>query len=150
MKWKFWKHCEHTYIFVRNLYGDQINQHHGMRSEWKCTKCGHIQYREDLHNITDKLCDELDKLCEKHYKNLYKNWCEEHSETLNKITKECRERAYQGYCYLDIVLIIDEETNDKNYYERWFSENGLKFDYNIDEHPLGLDKYVYHLRWYYK
>lgn len=40
--------CDHDYEFVRNFYGDQINQHDGMRSEWKCKKCGHTQYREYL------------------------------------------------------------------------------------------------------
>jgi len=148
MGWKFWKSCNHEYKFISNIYGDQINYYNGKRSIWKCKKCGKIEYRDELYHYN--LCDELDKLCEKHYKNLYKKWCEEHSETLNKITKDCKERAYQGYYSLDIELIIDEEKNDKTYYERWFSENGLKFDCNIDGHTFGLNKYVYHLRWYYK
>ena len=53
--------CKHKYEFIRNIYGDEINAHDGMRSEWRCTKCGHVQYREDYH-VTETLCDELDKL----------------------------------------------------------------------------------------
>lgn len=32
--------CKHEYEFVRNIYGDEINHSGGMRSLWKCPKCG--------------------------------------------------------------------------------------------------------------
>lgn len=32
--------CKHNYVFIRNLYGDEINLHNGKRSLWQCTRCG--------------------------------------------------------------------------------------------------------------
>ena len=41
--------CKHEYYFTRNIYGDEINYHNGNRSEWKCKKCGNLQWREQLY-----------------------------------------------------------------------------------------------------
>ena len=64
--------CKHKYEFIRNIYGDEINAHNGMRSEWRCIKCGCIQYRED-HHITATLRAELGKLYDNVYKDKYKS-----------------------------------------------------------------------------
>ena len=32
--------CKHEYVFVRMLYGDEINAHNGKRHEYRCKKCG--------------------------------------------------------------------------------------------------------------
>lgn len=32
--------CKHKYVFVRNIYGDEINLAGGNRSWWRCEKCG--------------------------------------------------------------------------------------------------------------
>ena len=37
--------CNHRYHPVRNLYGDEIRYRGWKRSEWKCGKCGKVQYR---------------------------------------------------------------------------------------------------------
>lgn len=143
--------CDHEYKFVRNLYGDQINQHDGARSVWECIKCGHIQYREDLH-ITGTLCEELDKLYDDYYKDVYKNWKEVHSETLNNMMSQMRTRAYQGECSIDIVLNIDERTNDKYHYEEWFDQQGLKYERECltKFEDVQVKQYQYHIRWKYK
>lgn len=46
--------CSHAagFEFVRNLYGDQINEWGGKRSVWRCRSCGRVQARDQLHNPT--------------------------------------------------------------------------------------------------
>jgi hypothetical protein len=40
---------KHNLVFVRNIYGDEINQISPLnkiyRSEWKCSSCGKIKYK---------------------------------------------------------------------------------------------------------
>lgn len=43
--------CKHNYVFVKNIYGDEIVYMGFKRSIWKCGKCGKT-----------KLSDYLDKL----------------------------------------------------------------------------------------
>ena len=53
--------------------------------------------------------------------------------------------------YLYKLVIAYEQTNDKNYYDRWFSENGLKTEYKIiSDKSNDFNQYSYHIRWYYK
>jgi len=44
--------AKHLLVFVRNIYGDEINQispkNRVYRSEWRCIKCGKIKYKQDL------------------------------------------------------------------------------------------------------
>lgn len=40
--------CKHDIKHSRNIYGDEINYRDGKRSEWKCSKCGYIVYKNDL------------------------------------------------------------------------------------------------------
>lgn len=46
---KFFKKlkCEHTYIHIRDIHGDEINRL-GARSVWKCLNCGKMKYRSSL------------------------------------------------------------------------------------------------------
>ena len=46
---KFFKKlkCEHIYIHIRDIYGDEVNRF-GARSVWKCLNCGKIEYRSSL------------------------------------------------------------------------------------------------------
>ena len=38
--------CIHRYdMFVRNIYGDEINLRGFRRSEWSCSKCGSRTFR---------------------------------------------------------------------------------------------------------
>lgn len=32
--------CKHDYVFIRRIYGDEINAHDGKRNEYRCKKCG--------------------------------------------------------------------------------------------------------------
>lgn len=32
--------CRHDFIYIRKLYGDEINLHDGKRNEYRCKKCG--------------------------------------------------------------------------------------------------------------
>ena len=41
--------CKHEYIFVRNIYGDEIIHRGFKRSEWKCDECGKIKLSDKLH-----------------------------------------------------------------------------------------------------
>lgn len=50
----FTKKCDkHELKFIRNIYGDEINQisppHKTYRSEWECVKCGKIKYKSYLN-----------------------------------------------------------------------------------------------------
>ncbi len=44
--------AKHNLVFVRNIYGDEINKisppNRTYRSEWKCTKCGKTKYKQYL------------------------------------------------------------------------------------------------------
>jgi hypothetical protein len=51
---KLWKrlHClleGHRDVWLRNIYGDEINHVGGRRSVWMCTFCGRVKYRRVLH-----------------------------------------------------------------------------------------------------
>lgn len=40
--------CDHKYVWVRNIYGDEINAAGGRRSWWRCEKCGKCVLRDHL------------------------------------------------------------------------------------------------------
>lgn len=144
--------CEHEYEFVRNIYGDEINACGGYRSIWKCKKCGKIEYRKNLQTVS--LLQRLDNLYDEYYHNKYEEWQTLKSNTLVVIANDMLEAAKRGECWYTIVLICDEDTNDKNYYEKWFTENNLKIDkielFNQKEKCSKLNQYKFHVRWKYK
>ena len=144
------KKCEHDYEFVRNIYGDEINWCEGYRSEWRCKKCGKIEYRKYLQTTT--ILDKLDKLYDEYYKNKYDEWCSLRSETLNHMLEVMIDNAKNGLCYADFVLFCEEKHNDKNYYEKWFDENKLKHESKLlgNEKCDECNKYEFHIRWQYK
>lgn len=42
--------CRHqSAAFMRNIHGDEINLCGGKRSVWRCTACGVITLRDELH-----------------------------------------------------------------------------------------------------
>ena len=43
--------CEHDWRWLRNLYGDAIEEYGGARSVWRCHRCGKFDYRGELHGI---------------------------------------------------------------------------------------------------
>lgn len=152
MKWIKSLFCEHEYEFVRNIYGDEINACEGYRSIWKCKKCGKIEYRKNLQTIS--LLQRLDNLYDEYYHNKYEEWQTLKSNTLDDIANDMLETAKRGECWYTIVLICDEDTNDKNYYEKWFTENNLKIEkielFNQKEKCSKLNQYKFHISWKYK
>ena len=152
MKWIKSLFCEHEYEFARNIYGDEINACGGYRSIWKCKKCGKIEYCKNLQTIS--LLQRLDNLYDEYYHNKYEEWQTLKSNTLDDIANDMLEAAKRGECWYTIVLICDEDTNDKNYYEKWFTENNLKIDkielFNQKEKCSKLNQYKFHIRWKYK
>ena len=152
MKWIKRLFCEHEYEFVRNIYGDEINACGEYRSIWKCKKCGKIEYRQNLQMVS--LLQRLDNLYDEYYHNKYEEWQTLKSNTLVVIANDMLEAAKRGECWYTIVLICDEDTNDKNYYEKWFTENNLKIEkielFNQKEKCSKLNQYKFHIRWKYK
>ena len=146
--WWF-KKCKHEYEFIRNIYGDEINQHDGKRSEWKCKKCGKIEYRYHLQTYTIK--EKLNKLYDEYYRNKYDKWCNNKSDILDDLNTKMIEDAKKGYCSTEFILICKEQDNDRNYYEKWFKENNLKVEIELDqkEKCLELNRYKFYVRWRY-
>lgn len=64
-----------------------------------------------------------------------------------------RDNAYDGKYWADFTLVCEEKNNDRNYYEKWFAENGLKYEYQLYNQ---IDKcnemncYIFNVRWKYK
>ena len=152
IKWVKRLFCEHEYEFVRNIYGDEINVCEGYRSIWKCKKCGKIEYRKKLQTIS--LLQRLDNLYDEYYSNKYEEWRTLRSDTLVNIANDMLKAAKRGECCYTIVLVCDEDTNDKNYYEKWFTENNLKIEkielFNQKEKYSKLNQYKFHICWKYK
>ena len=42
--------CKHRYLFVRNIYGDEIVEYGYKRSMYKCMYCGKYKYEKELGN----------------------------------------------------------------------------------------------------
>lgn len=147
MNWPWKNKYKHEYEFVRNIYGDQINQHNGMRSKWRCKKCGKIEYRKYLQTTT--IAEKLDKLYDKYYEDKYEKWCEDNKDTLNHMISEMIERAKKGLCWVEFILACDEEKNDKNYYEKWFKHNNLNIEVTLqgEEKCFKLNAYKFNVRW---
>ena len=152
IKWVKRLFCEHEYEFVRNIYGDEINACGGYRSIWKCKKCSKIEYRKKLQTVS--MLQRLDNLYDEYYHNKYEEWRTLRSDTLVNITNDMLEASKRGECWYTIVLICDEDANDKNYYEKWFTENNLKIEkielFNQKEKCSKLNQYKFHIRLKYK
>lgn len=41
--------CKHEFVFIRNIYGDEIIHRGFKRSEWKCEKCNKIKLNDQLY-----------------------------------------------------------------------------------------------------
>ena len=153
MKWikKLFRICEHDWEFVRNIYGDEINDCGGYRSVWRCKKCGKLEYRRYLQSFS--IMQKLDNLYDEYYENKYKEWQELRADTLNGMLKTMIINAKKGECWADFILFCEEKYNDRNYYEKWFTENKLKCEielYNQSEVCDELNKYKFKIRWKYK
>ena len=146
----FKKHkCEHDFKFVHNIYGDAINYCGGYRSLWKCSKCGKVEYRKYLQTST--ICDKLDKLYNEYYKNKYEKWCDEHKDSLNNMLQQMINHAEKGLCWIDFTIACKEDSNDRNYYEKWFNENKLKVEIELvgDTKFSKVNNYLFRIHWKY-
>lgn len=156
MMWKFWKRCIHDYEFVRNIYGDEINQHNSCRSEWKCKKCGKIEYRPFLQR--NSICEKLDNLYDEYYKNKYEEWLTLRGEMLNNMLQEMMKLSKEGQCAAEFTLWCEEDKNDRNYFDKWFRENQLKVEFGLNSQDFKISSsdddnvksYTFKVRWKYK
>ena len=142
--------CEHDWKWVHNIYGDQINYHGGKRSLWECQKCGKREYKYELYPEGTLFTQMLDKNYKTYYQNIYDNWCKEHEETLKKIKNQLIDASIKGECWFDVVLICDDNKNDRNYYIRYFENLGLKVttkDKPYDRDKVQIEPFEFHLRW---
>lgn len=40
--------CKHTWLFIRNIYGDEIIEYEYKRSVYKCRDCGKYKHMDEL------------------------------------------------------------------------------------------------------
>ena len=143
--------CKHDYQFVRNIYGDEINQCGGYRSIWQCSKCGRYKYCKRLYSpINKNLKETLDGFYDEYYENEYNNWCKEHEEFLQEVTNKLVGTASLGSCYAEIIMVAKESTNDRWHFEQWLQENRLKYEYylyNQKERFDEINQYIFKIRW---
>ncbi len=142
---KLFNKCDHDYEFVRNIHGDEINMRDGKRSVWQCKKCGHVQYRDQLHK---NFKDELKELTTNQINKDYDNWINDKKVTLDEIKQHCKDNANKGLSFATYMLFIDNNTNDEKYYNRYFKELGLHVELEIwDGHKYEINKYKLKLTW---
>ena len=141
--------CDHDYVFDHNLYGDEINNHNGKRSVWRCSKCDKLEYCDDLYIYHDKsFVDHLDKLYNAYYENSYNEWCKEHADNLQFCMNQMTEKARIGQSWLHINIVCDTDTNDKEYYTKFFSDLGVKVEVDMDqEEYTKLTAFIFRLEW---
>lgn len=48
--------CKHEYVWDRNIYGDEVERTGGMRSWWRCTKCGKKKAMPELNLAGEFTC----------------------------------------------------------------------------------------------
>lgn len=144
---RFW--CEHEYEFVRNIYGDEINECGGYRSLWKCSKCGKYQHRKELCT-KNTLKVTLDRLYDECYENEYKNWVKEHDEFLFHITNQLIDASSKGKCYFEFVMACKTSTDDRWHFKQWLEENKLEYEcelYHQLEEYDEINQYMFKIRW---
>ena len=143
--------CGHEYIFVRNIYGDEINQCGGYRSLWQCMKCGKYMYSKALYSKNNKnLKETLDKFYDEYYENEYKDWTKEHEEFLHHITNELIDAASKGKCYFEFIMTAKVSTDDRWHFKQWLEENKLEYEcelYNQLEENDEINQYKFEIRW---
>lgn len=143
--------CEHDYVFVRNIYGDEINRCGGYRSLWQCVKCGKYMYSKALYSQCNKnLKETLNKFYDEYYENKQIDWDKEHEEFLTDVTNHLIKAAANGLCYAEILMAANEATNDKYHFEQWLTENRLEYScqlYNQKEKYNEINQYKFEIRW---
>lgn len=143
--------CYHEYEFVRNIYGDEINQCGGYRSLWQCSKCGKYMYSKALYSQHNKnLKETLDNFYDEYYENKYKDWVKEHEEFLHNITNHLIEEASNGKCYYEFLMVAKVSTDDRWHFKQWLEENKLEYEYelyNQNEEYAEINQYKFNIIW---
>ena len=141
--------CEHEYVFVRNIYGDEINQHNGKRSIWKCTKCGKIEYKDTLYPNYN--VDNLDKyLIEKsnqYYENQQKDWEMNNRKLLNDIILDMDVEASKGNYHIDYICFLNNADFDK-FKKYWKSQNIEITHDEVDNLDVEIARHKLTLSWW--
>ena len=144
MNWIKRLFCKHQFVFVRNIYGDEINKCGGHRTLWKCYKCA--KYKFDLKlDLRTKLYNNY----KEYYNNIYKKWKDDHKEVLDVIINEMIEYSKQGRCSYVAILLCDEYTSEKDNYQKWFDENNLRYEVELAEdkkYPT-KNRYKFTIHW---
>lgn len=143
--------CEHEYVFIRNIYGDEINRCGGYRSQWQCMKCGKYMYSKDLYSDANKTLKEtLNNFCNEYYENKYIEWTKEHKEVLSNITNKLTEVASNGLKHAEIVFTAYTKTNDIVHFKQWLTDNKLYYScelYHQLEEYDEINSYKFDIRW---
>lgn len=141
----------HEYVFVRNIYGDEINQCGGYRSLWKCSKCGKYRYSKSLYNKPSKnLKETLSNLYNEYYENKHIDWTKEHEELLSNITNSLINAAGNGLNYAEILFVAYTKTNDIVHFKQWLTDNKLDYMcelYNQNEEYDEINQYKFNIGW---
>lgn len=145
--WKFG--CEHKYEFVSNIYGDQINQHNGKCSIWKCAKCGKIEYKDILYpnyNVGN-LDKYLIEQSEKYYTNKQKNWEINNQQLLNDIISAMVIEASKGNYHIDYICSFNDE--DFYRFKRYWESQSVEITHDeVDNPDFEIVKHKLTLSWW--
>ena len=143
--------CEHDYIFVRNIYGDEINQYGGYRSLWQCMKCGKYMYSKALYSKCNRnLKETLNKFYNEYYENKHIDWTKEHEEVLYSITNNLIDAAANGLKHIEIVFTAYTKTNDIVHFKQWLTDNKLDYTcelYHQLEEYDEINSYKFDIKW---
>lgn len=143
--------CEHEYVFVRNIYGDEINQCGGYRSLWQCKKCGKYMYSKTIYSKGHKnLKETLNSLYNEYYENKYIDWTKEHEDVLYNITDKLMDAAANGLNYFEIIFTAYTKTNDIVHFKQWLTDNNLNYScelYHQLEECDVMNNYKFDIRW---
>lgn len=143
--------CKHEYIFVRNIYGDEINQCGGYRSLWQCSKCGKYKYCKRLYSQLNKnLKETLSNFYNEYYENKHIDWAKEHEEVLYNITNQLIDAAANGLNYAEILFVAYTKTNDIIHFKQWLTDNKLDYScelYNQSGEYDEINQYKFHIMW---
>ena len=143
--------CGHDYIFVRNIYGDEINQCGGYRSLWQCMKCGKYMYSKALYSPLNKnLKETLNNFYNEYYENKYIDWAKEHKEVLDSITNKLIDAAGNGLNHTEILFVAYTKTNDLVHFKQWLIDNKLDYTcelYNQSKEYNKINQYKFKIMW---
>ncbi len=118
--------CKHNFVFIRNLHGDEINQHNGKRSLWQCTRCGKQIYM-NRPLIVEKKKEEKEYVDKYVDNEVFKFSC----------TLKWELSDYDEYVYTrpfpDILMHDDEAAFDKHCEEEMLVESKYFTKQKIEE-----------------